>query len=193
MSDASRTEGGGESRLDRRRGKVQAAKAAADAAQVRVTALDGRLAANAAEAQEHKTALRRLRGEVNRLKEALKVSDKQREQLRAARKKAEAGAAKAQRRSQAADHKYDEVVLAELVRRERDRDLAAASQAQTAGGVTPAATTSETAPEQPSEAATTAIGTAAGATAAGTPGDSSGATRGNASNDGPADVPSTKA
>ncbi|MDT4985935.1 MAG: hypothetical protein QOI74_29 [Micromonosporaceae bacterium] len=133
MPDATRTEGGA-SKLDRRRGKAQAAKAAAEAAQARVTALDGRLGANAAEADEHKAAMRRTRDEVNRRKKALKASDKQREQLRAMRKKAEAAAAKAQRRSQAADDRYDQAVLAELVRREKDRDLANASQAPTADG-----------------------------------------------------------
>jgi chromosome segregation ATPase len=126
MTNDDRTaEAGRVSKLDRRREKAQSAKARADAAQQRVSALDGRLAAHAAQTQEHEAALRRAGDEVSRRKKALKASAKQARQLGVARKKAEASAAKARRQTDVAEDRYDKAVLAEMVRRERIRDLAA--------------------------------------------------------------------
>jgi chromosome segregation ATPase len=118
---------GSETKLDRRRDKAQSAKAAADTARQRVSALDDRLAATGAQSKEHEAALRRARDEMSRRKKALKASAKKRDQLRTSRKKAGKAAAKARRRARGAEQRYDQVVLAEMVRREKERDRAAAA------------------------------------------------------------------
>ena len=113
------------STLDRRREKAKAAKATADAARQRLSEIDDGLAANTAQTQEQETALRRASDEVSRLKKALKASAKKNQQLTASRKKVAASVAKTQQKAYAAEAKYDKAVLADMVRKERNRDLAA--------------------------------------------------------------------
>ena len=152
------------STLDRRREKAKAAKATADAAQQRLSGLDDELAANAAQTQEHETALRRASDEVSRLKKALKASAKKNQQLTASRKKVAASVAKTQQKASAAQGKYDKALLADMVRKERNRDLAAheGASARTASGN--ANPTVGSSPERP--VAATAKDTAARKTAA---------------------------
>jgi chromosome segregation ATPase len=122
------------SALDRRRAKAQSAKDTAERAQARVADLDAKLRANEAHVERQQTALRRARDETARLKQELKAAAKQLAALTGARKKARAAAAKARDKAANADAKYDQVVLAEIVRREKDRADAAAA----AGGRTTA-------------------------------------------------------
>jgi chromosome segregation ATPase len=158
-NDAHTAESGQASKLNRRRDKVQSAKTATEAAQRRLDGLDDQLAADAAQAQQHEAALRRASDEVARRKKALKASAKTHQRLAASRKKAAAALAKAQQKAQTAETKYDEAVLATMVRRERDRDLAAHQQ--------PTGTTAavNAAPERPAIASQTATDTAARKTA----------------------------
>jgi chromosome segregation ATPase len=124
------------SALDRRRNKAQAAKDAADRAQANVAELDARLSALTTQTQQDQSALQRAQDEVTRLKRAVKAAAKEGATLQARRKKASAAVLKSQAKAQAAEARYDEAVLAEIVRREKDRDRAAASTAK---------------PEQPAE------------------------------------------
>jgi chromosome segregation ATPase len=143
------------SKLDRRRTKVQAAKAAADAADARVASFAERITTVETQAAEHEAALRRLGEEVGRRRKALKQAARQRDDLRKARRKAEKGAAKARRKAEAADGKYDQAVLADLVRREKSRDMA----------VNGDGSRSAPAPAQPDPGTATATHTAADHTA----------------------------
>ena len=152
------------STLDRRREKAKAAKATADAAQQRLSGLDDELAANAAQTQEHETALRRASDEVSRLKKALKASAKKNQQLTASRKKVAASVAKTQQKAYAAENEYDKALLADMVRKERNRDLAAHEGASARTASSSANPTVGSSPERP--VAATAKDTAARKTAA---------------------------
>jgi hypothetical protein len=171
MTNSDRTTDAGQgSKLDRRRDKSQSAKATAAAAQQRLDGVDSQLAANAAQTQDHEGALRRASDEVKKRKKALKTSAKQHQRLTASRKKAATSVAKAHQKTYAAENKYDKAVLADLVRKERDKDLAA----HHGGAAQPASTGSEPSadakpsagpsPERP--VAATATNTAARKTAA---------------------------
>jgi hypothetical protein len=136
--------------LDGRRDQAAAAAVAAEKAQAGVAELDHRLATNANLTRQQSQALRNAVAEANRLKRALKAGTKERDRLTKARKKAVTRADKAKAKAESADAKYSKTVLAELVRREKERDRVAASVP---------------APEQPT-VATTATRTAARKTAA---------------------------
>lgn len=165
MTNADRsTDASQGSKLDRRREKARAAKAAADAAQQRLSGLDDGLAVNAAQTQEQETALRRAGDEVSRLKKALKASAKKNRQLTASRKKAAASVAKTQQKADAAEGKYDKALLADMVRKERNRDLAAHEGAAARTASSSAKPTVGSPPERP--VAATAKNTAARKTAA---------------------------
>jgi hypothetical protein len=137
--------------LDRRRDQAVAAAGAAEKAQAGVTELDHRLETNANLTRQQSQALRNAVAEANRLKRALKAGTKERDRLTKARKKAVTRAGRAKAKAGSADAKYSRTVLAELVRREKERDRAAAFAP---------------APEQPSVTATAATRTAARRTAA---------------------------
>ena len=157
------------SMLDSRRDKAAIAASAAEKAQAGVTELDNRLETNAKLATQQTQALRNAEAEANRLKRSLKLAATERSRLTAARKKAAAKADQARRKQRAAEAKYDKVLLADLVRREKERDRAQASQPEidhvstTAGTRT---TTADPAPEQPNAATSMATRTAARKTAA---------------------------
>jgi chromosome segregation ATPase len=106
---------------------------AADEAQARCAALDSRLQTNASLTQQQGQALRNAKAEVNRLMRALKSAAKERDGLAKMLKKATAAAERAKAKAQAAEAKYDKTVLAELVRREKEKDQAEAAQRRTAG------------------------------------------------------------
>ena len=179
------------SMLDSRRDKAATAANAAEKAQAGVTELDNRLQTNASLTTQQIQALRNAEAEANRLKRSLKLIAEERTRLTAARKKAVAQAAQAQKKQQAAEAKYDKIVLAEIVRREKERDRAQPSpesdqaQATESDRAQPtresdrASTTNRTrastrtrpavadpAPEQPDAATKTATRTAARKTAA---------------------------
>jgi seryl-tRNA synthetase len=131
--------------------------------------------------------------EADRLKRSLKAASKRRTELTKERRKAAAKAEQARAKAAAAEAKYDKEVLAELVRREKEKDRAAPpgkelqpaperspaipahrvparSDAETAETATPAPTTRRSAPadpppEQPDEGTQTSQRTAARKTA----------------------------
>ena len=139
--------------LDRRRGKAQAAKDAADKARGGVADLDTRIAANASQTQQDQAALHRARDEVIRLKRALKAAAKEGVALQARRKKASTVAVKADAKAKAAETKYDQAVLADIVRREKARDRTAAATAKPAAPAPTAATPAKPAAPAPTAAA----------------------------------------
>jgi chromosome segregation ATPase len=120
------------STLDRRRDKAQTAKDAVDNARAEAATVDAHLKDTASRTRQHREALKRAQAEVARLKKDLKAFTKEHGKLTAARKKARAAVAKAANRLKTAEAKYDQVVLADIIRRERDRD-----QAETARPPTP--------------------------------------------------------
>ena len=124
--------------LDNRRAKSTAANAAAEKARAGVTELEHRLQTNANQIEQQTQALRHAEAEAKRLKRALKVADAERARLTKQRAKAAARAEKAQARAQAAEAKYDQVVLAELVKREKARDRAEAANGTAAPASQPA-------------------------------------------------------
>jgi chromosome segregation ATPase len=145
--------------LNRRRDQASAAATAAEKAQAGVTELDNRLKTNATLTTQQNQALRNAVAEVNRLKRSLKAAAKEREQLTKARKKAVDKAAKSKAKAAEAEAKYDKVVLADLVRREKEKDRAASPSASNGKASRPA-------PEQTDTATATAVRTAARKTAA---------------------------
>ncbi|MCA2214393.1 hypothetical protein [Jidongwangia harbinensis] len=118
------------SALDNRRTKSSTANAAAEKARAGVTELDHRLQTNANLIEQQTQALRHAESEAKRLKRALKLADTERARLAKQRAKAAARASKAQAKAEAAEAKYDQVVLAELVKREKARDRAEATAAR---------------------------------------------------------------
>ncbi|HLL65784.1 MAG TPA: hypothetical protein VK453_08540 [Micromonosporaceae bacterium] len=124
QDSAQRHDSDAQPKLHRRRDKAEAAKAAADKARADLSALDDQVKANAAETRDNETALEHARDEVIRLKRAIKASGKSRGKLRAARKKALNVVGKADRKARAAEAKYDQIVLTEMVRREKDNAAA---------------------------------------------------------------------
>jgi hypothetical protein len=122
--------------LDSRRDKSTAANANAEKAKAGVTELDHRLRTNADQTKQQTQAMRNATAEANRLKRALKDAAKERARLTKERKKAVARADKARAKAKAAEAKYDKTVLAELVKREkeRDREAARSAAAQPAAG-----------------------------------------------------------
>jgi chromosome segregation ATPase len=151
------------STLDSRRDKASAAATAAEQAQAGVNELDHRLETNATLRTQQAQALRNAQAEAARLKRSLKAVAKEQDRLTAARKKAAARVDKAKAKQKAAEAKYDKVVLADLVRREKERDRTAAGDGPSEQG---SRTTAEPPPpEQPSTATRTATRTAARRTA----------------------------
>jgi chromosome segregation ATPase len=160
--------------LDSRRDKAAAAASAAEKAQAGVAELENRLQTNATLTTQQTQALRNAEAEAKRLKRSLKLTAKERSRLAAARKKAAARAAKARQKQQAAEAKYDKVVLADIVRREKERDRAqlspendlASPTAPTRATARTPATVADPPPEQPDAATSMATRTAARKTAA---------------------------
>jgi multidrug resistance efflux pump len=144
--------------LDRRRDKAQGAKDTADKARDNVADLDARIATNAGQAQRDQAALHQAQDEVTRLKRALKTAAKEDAVLQTRRKKASTAAVKAEVKAKAAEAKYDQAVLADMVRREKARDRSAA--AATAKVDAPPADTTSVAPSP----GTTSVAPSAGTT-----------------------------
>lgn len=110
--------------LGRRRETLRKRTAASAASAAKVSSLDQRLNAKAATSREQEAALRSARDRVAALKKALKASQKQLAKLRTARADAGKADAKARQRVGTAEAKYDRAVLADVVQREKQRDLA---------------------------------------------------------------------
>jgi hypothetical protein len=111
--------------LDRRRNKLQVAKAYAASAVSDFRRLDEQLASNDDQRREQEASLQAALDRVVLLKKAIKASIKEADKLRAAREDAGKRATEAQQRVTAAEARYDRAVLADMVRREKENDLAA--------------------------------------------------------------------
>jgi hypothetical protein len=111
--------------LDRRRNKLQVAKAYAASAVSDLRRLDEQFASNDDQRREQEAALQAAQDRVALLKKAIKASVKEAGKLRAAREDVGKRAAEAQQRVTAAEARYDRAVLADMVRREKENDLAA--------------------------------------------------------------------
>ncbi len=169
--------------LDRRRDKAGAAGAAAAVAEAAVTDIDRQLKTLASLTEQQEQALHRAVDEAARLKRSLKAAAKRRTELAKERKQAVAKAARARAKAADAEAKYDRELLADLVRREKEKDRAGSSAPASAPaeeqsrdssapaeersrgreGRQPAA--ADPAPERPDEATQTARRTAARKTA----------------------------
>jgi len=142
--------------LERRRETLRTRAAAAAASQAKVTSLDEQLETNSAARREHGANLRAALETVSGLRKSIKDADKQRGKLRTARKNARRAETKAHQRASTAEAKYDRALLADLVRREKDRDLSKHTSTKT-----PAAPVIPTPPAAPAAALPPAQSTAA--------------------------------
>jgi chromosome segregation ATPase len=147
--------------LDRRRDKAGTASAAAAAADAAVTDIDRQLETLSSLTEQQQGALRRAAEETERLKRSLKAAGKRRAELAKERKKAVAKAEQARAKADLAEAKYDKEVLAELVRREKEKDRAAGAPSARS----PRRAAADPPPEKPDEATQSARRTAARKTA----------------------------
>ncbi|CAN5654724.1 hypothetical protein BH09ACT7_BH09ACT7_19590 [soil metagenome] len=119
--------------LDEPRGNWQAAQEAAAQAENQLSLVLQRLVDNAERRSADEAALQAAVDEQAELKRAIKTSAEQREMLRKARSKAQREAEEARKRAQAAEAKYDEALLAEVLAAQKIKDLSASDdQAQAA-------------------------------------------------------------
>ena len=110
--------------LERRRITLRNRQQAAEKATVKSRSLDARLEAIAAVRAEYASRLRAAQEEVTAMKKAIKASAKQRDELSSRRKNARRDEVTAHQRIASAETKYERAVLADLVQREKIRDLA---------------------------------------------------------------------
>jgi chromosome segregation ATPase len=150
--------------LDRRRDQASTTAHAAEKAQAGVTELNNRLQTNTNLTTQQSQALRNAEAEANRLKRSLKAGVKERDRLTKAHKRAVAQADKAKAKAKAADEKYSKAVLADLVRREKQKDAARTTTPATRQPAVSAVPNPE--PERPNVSAAAATRTAARKTAA---------------------------
>ena len=134
-----------------------------------MTDIDRQLETLASLTEQQEQALRRAAEEPTRLKRSLKAAAKRRAELTKERRKAVAKAERARAKAALAEAKYDKEVLAELVRREKEKDRAGSStgprSSRGRASRRPAATERAARPEHPDEATQTARRTAARKTA----------------------------
>jgi exonuclease VII small subunit len=117
--------------LDEPRGTWRAAEEASAHAENQLSLVLKRLEDNAERRNADEAALQAALDQQAELKRAIKTSTEQRETLRKARSKAQREAEEARKRAQAAEAKYDEVLLAEVLAAQKSKDLAASDgQAQ---------------------------------------------------------------
>ncbi|GAA5148686.1 hypothetical protein GCM10023321_11360 [Pseudonocardia eucalypti] len=110
--------------LARRRNTLRKRQTGAERTGRQVTELDKALERNTVQAGEQEAELRTTLDRVAMLKKTIKAGKKHRDKLRTARKKARDRDADARQRASTAEAKYDKAVMADMVRREKQRDLA---------------------------------------------------------------------
>ncbi|WP_028937395.1 hypothetical protein [Pseudonocardia spinosispora] len=137
------------STLDRRRETLLARTSAADESATKLSTLEEELRATSQRKRDDEASLSEALIRIAELKKAIKSAEKRRTKLRSARKDARQDHTEARRRAEVAEAKYDRAVLADLLRREKDRDLAAHAARQPTP-VDPAAAESPEAQGQPS-------------------------------------------
>jgi chromosome segregation ATPase len=112
--------------LDEPRSTWQAAEDAAAHAENQLAIVLERLEDNAEQRSANEAALQAAIDQQAELKRAMKASAEQRETLRKARSKAQREAAEARKRAQAAEARYDEALLVEVLAAQKSKDLATA-------------------------------------------------------------------
>ncbi|MET0703503.1 MAG: hypothetical protein ABWY93_27990 [Mycobacterium sp.] len=139
--------------MDEPRGKWQAAQEAAAQAENQLSLVLERLEHNAERRSADEAALQAAIEQQAELKRSIKTSADQRETLRKARSKAQREVEEARKRAQAAEAKYDEALLAEVLAAQKIKDLSASDdQSQAVHGDIDGVAT----PIAPSTAQTTA-------------------------------------
>ncbi|HEY2206134.1 MAG TPA: hypothetical protein VGH99_16795 [Pseudonocardia sp.] len=111
--------------LDQRRETLHTRRSAAEETASRLTELDAALEANAVARRDGEARLQSALDQVAGLKKAIKAAKKERGTLRTARDEAREQDAQARQRAASAERKYDRAMLADMVSREKDQDLAA--------------------------------------------------------------------
>lgn len=111
--------------LDAPRGAWRAAEEAASQAESQLSLVLERLEDNAHRRSADEAALQAAVDQQAELKRAIKTSADQRDTLRKARSKAQRDAEEARRRATAAEAKYDEALLAEVLAAQKIKDLSA--------------------------------------------------------------------
>lgn len=109
--------------MDEPRGDWQAAQEASERAESQLALVLQRLEDNAEQRNADEAALQAAVDQQAELKRAIKTSAEQRETLRKARSKAQREAEDARKRAQAAEAKYDEALLAEVLAAQKIKDL----------------------------------------------------------------------
>jgi chromosome segregation ATPase len=113
--------------LDEPRGQWQAAEEAATRAENQLNLVLERLDENAERRTADEAALQAAIDKQAELKRAIKASAEQRDTLRKARSKAQREVEEARKRSQAAEAKYDEALLVEVLAAQKAKDLSASN------------------------------------------------------------------
>jgi len=149
--------------LNEPRGEWQAAQDAAVKAETHLSLVLERLEDNAERRTADEAALQAAIEQQAELKRSIKSTAEQRDTLRKARSKAQRDVEDARRRAQAAEAKYDEALLAEVLAAQKTKDLLA-SYADTPEGRAPEAHDEAVSEETPI-AQSTAQSTAAAVTA----------------------------
>lgn len=124
-SDTHADAGDGATALDERRGKWQTAHDAATQAEKQLADLGQQLESTVQQRNADEAELRANRDRQAELKKSIKAAAKQRDALRNARKQADRDAARARKRAEAAEAKYEKALLADLLHQQMSRDLSA--------------------------------------------------------------------
>jgi len=112
-----------EQTLDRRRARLETARAAAAAASAGVDRLERELAANIEQVEQCQTELAAAEARIVVLKKTIKKARKQRTKLRSGRVRARKELARSRDEAAVSEHKYDKAMLADLLRGEKQLDL----------------------------------------------------------------------
>lgn len=123
------------SKLDRRRATLLSRTEAAARSRAQLDAVVVELTSVTVAQRDDEASLTAALERIAELKKSIKVAKKRRTKLRAARTDARNEHAAAGTRVEAADARYNRAVLADLVRREKARDLAAHAAKQPAPAV----------------------------------------------------------
>lgn len=137
--------------LDEPRGDWQAAQEASARAESQLALVLQRLEDNAEQRSADEAALQAAVDQQAELKRAIKTSAEQRETLRKARSKAQREAEEAHKRAEAAEAKYDEALLVEVLAAQKIKDLSVSD-----GQAEAVDTDGVASPVEPSTAQTTA-------------------------------------
>ncbi|MCV7421334.1 hypothetical protein H7K45_12350 [Mycobacterium yunnanensis] len=140
--------------LDEPRGAWQAAEDLATHAEHQLSLVLERLEENAERRKADEAALQAAIDQQAELKRALKAAAGERDTLRKARSKAQREAAEARKRAEAAEARYDEALLTEVLAAQKSKDLSAADGGSAQAGDDDADDLAT--PREPSTAQTTA-------------------------------------